>query len=277
MGNDNIKTILIGREQGKSRLMIAVIKNGQIKTTAVGTEGSVPGSVSRCRPQEGVAHTKIEIDSSGNMTLFNMKPQNVTYIDGIEVMTKRLDEHARTIEMGPEHFRVDLYNLLNDVEILENDGKRIAGVPRIEKASPKKEEKVFEISHLEKVWNDYHNRNIDMRKRQKKLGLLGSASLIFSLGGGALTVIMGEAMASVIPVFTVVGFIVCITSFYLRGKDNSIEATEKATEEFQDNYICPNPECGKFLGNYSYKLMKKQYSMTCPYCKCKFKEDYFMY
>lgn len=272
MGNDNIKTILIGREQGKSRLMIALINKGNIKTTAIGLEGSVPGSVSRCRPQEGVAHAKIEINNRGDMTLFNMKPQNVTCIDGVEVMTKRLDVHARTIELGPEHFRVDLYNLLNDVEILENDGKRIVGVPYNEKTDPK----AFEISHLEKVWNDYHNRNIEMRKRQKKLGLLGSASLIFSLGGGALTVIMGSAMDNIIPIFTVIGFIVCITSFYLRGKDNSIEATEKATEEFQDNYICPNPECGKFLGNYSYKLMKKQYSMSCPYCKCKFKEGYFM-
>ena len=65
------KTILIGKEPSQGRLLVALPGSG--KSAAIGLPGSVPASVSRCRPAEGIAHAKISIDQSGNIILTNLK------------------------------------------------------------------------------------------------------------------------------------------------------------------------------------------------------------
>jgi DNA-directed RNA polymerase subunit RPC12/RpoP len=51
-----------------------------------------------------------------------------------------------------------------------------------------------------------------------------------------------------------------------RVKDTSMEDREKATEKFEQNYICP--ACKKFVGNIKYNLLI-QYD-KCPKCGTKF-------
>lgn len=82
------KTILVGKEPGQGRLLVAVLETG--KAAAIGSPGCVPNSVSRCKPADGVAHVKITIDQSENMVLTNMKPQNVTFINGTEIVSKHV-------------------------------------------------------------------------------------------------------------------------------------------------------------------------------------------
>ena len=88
------KTILIGKEPGQGRLLVSV--SGK---TAVGASNSVPNSVSRCKVAEGVAHAKITVDQSGNMVLTNMKTENVTYVNGSEIASKRILP-SNTVELG---------------------------------------------------------------------------------------------------------------------------------------------------------------------------------
>lgn len=70
---ENLKgsTILIGRESDNGRLLVSLMINGTAKTAAMGSAGSVPNCVSRCKPAEGVGHCKIVIDGGGNMTIVN--------------------------------------------------------------------------------------------------------------------------------------------------------------------------------------------------------------
>ena len=259
MANLKGKTILIGKEPGQGLLYVAVCG----KVAALGAPGSVPASVSRCIPQQNVAHAQIEVDHQGNMTITNLKPANVTYVDGIEVMSKRITPSSQVF-LGRDRYNLDLNTLLATAE-------KIVAVA--EPASAKE----FNISHLRQVWDDFHQKTIERQKHQQKLGLISSAGMLFTVGGGALMALGGKMgldgfMQDLMPYLTAMGGIVFILSFVLRSKDKSIENTEKATEEFQDHYVCPNPDCNKFLGNLSYKLMKKQYGMQCPFCKCKFIE-----
>lgn len=255
------KTILLGKEPGHGRLLVA-IQGG--KAAAIGAAGSVPNSVSRCKTAEGVAHAKISVDRNGNMTLVNMKPQNVTFVNGSEIMSKRVSTD-NTVELGKDRFNVSL-------KVITETAKQLAGPPP---------EKAYNISHLEKVWNDFHDRNIEIRKRQKQQGVLASLPMFFTMGGGAisfiLSFILGEQYKDEIQVLAgilvVAGLCMLIFSFFKRSSDSSLEELEMNAEDFQDKYVCPNPKCGKFLGNMSYKLMKKQYSMQCPYCKSKFVEN----
>ena len=73
-------------------------------------------------------------------------------------------------------------------------------------------------------------------------------------------------------VLTAIGIVGTVYSFVAMKNDNTSEQQEQLLEQFQDNYACPNPNCNKFLGNISYKLLKKQYGMHCPYCKSEYVE-----
>ena len=99
------KTILIGREPEKSRLMIAINTGNGIKATTIGEAGSVPNSVSRCIAVNNMAHCRLEVDKAGGMRLSNMKEENVTYVNGNEIMSKAVTADS-TIELGRGRFAV---------------------------------------------------------------------------------------------------------------------------------------------------------------------------
>lgn len=253
------KTILIGRESVSERLLVAV--SGNEKTAAIGSSGSVPKCVSRYKPAEGVAHAKISIDLSGNMTLTNMQSQNVTFVNGSEILSKRVTT-SDTIELGKERFRVNLPMIIETAKNLIPFSKK------------------FNISHLKVVWNDFHDRSLEIKKRQKKQGVYASLPMFFTMGGGAVTFVLScvleeqdkEITQILTGILVVIGLILFAVSFVKRCNDSSIEEMERISENFQDRYVCPNPECNKFLGNISYKRLKKQYSMHCPHCKSEFIE-----
>ncbi len=260
------KTILIGREHDQSRLLIAIQGNG--KNAATGSPGSVPASVSRCKPAEGMAHAKISVDQSGNMVLTNMKSQNVTFVNGHEIASKRVSL-SDTIELGKDKFNINL-------SVVIETAKKILSVA----PSPQPLAKKFNISHLEWVWNDYHDKVIEIRRRQKQQGVYASLPMFCTLGAGVLgfvlSNILDEEYKGVIQALSgilgAIGLVLLAFSFIKRKNDTSIEDLEELSEEFQDRYVCPNPDCNKFLGNISYKLLKKQYSMHCPYCRSEFVE-----
>ncbi len=258
----NGRTILIGRDPTQGRLLVALQGNG--KSVTVGTPASVPNSVSRCKPAENAAHCKIEVGQSGTMVLTNLKPANVTYVNGMQVESKKID-NSSIIALGSDKYPIDL-NL-----VLTAAGKLV------ENSTPPSA-KTFSIKHLEKVWDNYESTIEEIQRKQQSRGnrrllpiMLGSVSTIVSGVFAALgNQFRGTGLYFTIPI-AVISFLIYFISF--SQKDTSIEDRKKATEKFQDSYICPNPDCGKFLGNMGYKLLKRQYSMQCPYCKCKYEEN----
>lgn len=256
------KIILIGKEPQNGRLLIAIQGNG--KSAALGTPKSVPACVSRCKPAEGIAHAKIAVDQSGNMIISNMKPQNVTYVEGSEIVSKKVTPTSR-VELGKDRYGIDLPAVLNAAKTIVS-----ANTP---KPTPTPQpfpepQKVFNISHLEHVWNDYHDSLLEIRGRQRKINIMRAGFSLFTLCAMPTVVIIGP----IGYVFTGIGIIGAVYSFVGMKNDNSYIESDQLTEQFQDRYACPNPDCNKFLGNLSYRLLKKQYSMQCPYCKSKFVE-----
>lgn len=255
----NEETIIIGKEPGAGRLLVAIIGNEQ--TLTVGSKGSVPNSVSRCKPLEHTAHASITIDTKGIMTLSNMKSQNVTYVNGIEIATKNIDLDS-IIELGKDKYRVDIKKVVECAKRLIADNENPGNTVKSE-ASPNGK---FDISSLEQVWNDYQSGLRKLREGQKKINLIRSGCGIFTMCAMPCIFFLGPIGYAL----TGVGIAGNIYSFVGLKNDKTTEEQERLTEEFQDNYICP--KCNKFLGNISYRLLKKQYSMHCPYCKCEFEE-----
>ncbi len=113
MSIDNLKgkTILVGKEPGNGRLFVSVKINGQPKTAAIGEMNSVPNSVSRCKPAENTAHCKIEVDATGNLVVTNLKPQNVTYVNGAEIVSKKVKSNGM-IELGKDRYSVSVNTII---------------------------------------------------------------------------------------------------------------------------------------------------------------------
>lgn len=257
---DNLKgkTILVGKEPGNGRLYIAVIINGQPKVTAIGGMNSVPNSVSRCKPAEGVAHCKIVVDFNGSITVTNLKPQNVTYVNGAEIVSKKVRENG-VIELGKGRFSVSVS------AIIETACKIVATVSP---SSSAQSSEVHSIRHLKKIWDEYNGKMREIKIRQRNIGLLSSIPMAFSMLGGLIAGVAPE-IRELALLFTGIALLIMLFGFYKRFTDKSIEETEKITEDFQQEYVCP--KCHHFMGMQPYNILRQ--NKKCPYCGCGLNED----
>lgn len=133
----------------------------------------------------------------------------------------------------------------------------------------------YSILPLKYVWNNYHQKLIEIQNQQRSLGLLRSASPLFTLGSGSISMFsrslgLGDSIMYITGALTFIGLIIMVYSFYKAYNDDSVEQRERATDEFQNKYVCPNPKCHRFMGNQPYNILRQ--NKTCPYCKCKFTE-----
>lgn len=273
------KKILIGKEPGNGRLMIAV--EGCGNTATIGQPGCVPNCVTRCRQAEGVAHALLAVDISGNLTLTNMKDKNVTFVNGSEIASKRVIP-SNSVELGRERYPVSLNVIMSTAEKIVLAASRVHhnqaayqqhSVSPQQHVTPQQQAKPtppkrYNISHLSDVWDALQDGKKQIQNRHNTINLVRSVCAIFT--GCAMPCIF--FFGPVGYVLTGVGILGNIYSFFGMRKGNSADTMEQLTEDFQDRYICPNRECGKFLGNLSYRLLKRQYSMHCPYCKCEYYE-----
>jgi hypothetical protein len=126
----------------------------------------------------------------------------------------------------------------------------------------------FNIAPLEQVWNELQDSRHELQYKQRRTNLIRTACGVFTSSAILCCVLIGP----VGYVLTAIGVLGNIYSFWGMKNDHSTETLEALTEDFQDHYVCPNPDCKKFLGNISYRLLKRQYNMHCPYCKCEYIE-----
>lgn len=260
------KTILVGKEPGLGRLLIAIKETGE--SLALGTPGEVPDSVSRCRVAQGVAHVKVDIDDSGIIRITNLKPQNVTFVGGAEIATKRVIQD-NIIELGKDKYRIRVADIISSaLNIVSGASSTSQPVTKQHQETKQnvKSTKTFNISHLEGVWNNLKDTKKEVMSKQKKVNNVRAFCGVFTMMAMPCCFFFGPIAYAL----TGIGIIGNIYSFIGLKNDNSAEMLEQLNETFQDEYVCPN--CNKFLGNISYKLLKKQYSMQCPYCKCEFTE-----
>ena len=257
------KEIFVGRESGTDRLLVYLSINGQIKAFQIGNPGNVPKSVSRAIPNQNKAHISIKIDNNGNFIVTNLKPENVTFVNGSQIVSKRISE-IDNVELGADHYLLPLQDLLAKASQLTT--------------SQLQNSTSYNISHLEKIWNDYHEGDLNIKDKHHKMGLQQRIPIFFTIGAGALTSVAwslgwGEWIRIVSICLTGIGLLLMIYFFFQSSKFNPAREADKLKEEFQNKYRCPNPNCKRFLGFYSYSMLKDQYHNECPFCKSKFVDN----
>lgn len=218
----------------------------------IGKQGTQKMTIAE--PTVSRKHCKVTTNDDGTFTVENLSNTSFTKVDGRDII-KTSATLGSEIQLGPV-FKAKLKDLI--------------GIP-----AKKPVEKEFSISHLQKVWEDFHEGGLALKDKQHKMGLYQRIPVFFTIGAGALTSVSwslgwGEWIKILSICLTATGLLLMVYFFKQASKFNPGRESDKLQQDFQNNYHCPNPDCQRFLGNYSYTMMKNQYKMRCPYCKCKY-------
>ena len=262
MGNLGEMTILIGREPGQSRLLVAVKANGQTKQGVIGQEGSVPKGVSRLKLAEGSAHCEIDIDERGTMILKKVNPNNVTYVDGIEVTSKKITEQSQ-LTLGSCQYPLNVSNVLAAVQKIATPVKPSPSGGDV----PPKQPSTVSIRHLKDIWDEYEKAIEDIQRRNQQKAKQRMLPIII----GSLASILAYFITN--PKVTI-AILAISAAIYLKmyfEKDTSIEDKKAATDKLTDKYVCPAKGCHHFMGYQPYKLLRQ--NKKCPYCGTLFSEE----
>lgn len=269
------KSILIGREPDNKRLVVAMDVNGKTKVAAIGSAGSVPNSVSRYKAEDHSAHCKIEIGTSGSIIVKQMKPDSKMFVNGVELSSKKITPQSQ-VQLGIDHYQLNIEAILKIA--LQLAGVKATNGGGSGGAKPKPEagsKPIYSISHLERVWDDYHDGDIALQKKQNSISILSSFPLFFSMGAGVLggiSVQMGwpDWVKGITLTMSLLAFLVFIYGLYLRFTSHHIEKREELKDKLMRDYVCPNPKCHHFLNIQPFKLLKQ--NKKCPYCQCEWTE-----
>ncbi|MCH5223537.1 MAG: FHA domain-containing protein [Muribaculaceae bacterium] len=254
------KEIFLGRENHTNRLIGYININGQNKILAFTEPGRAPNSISRANPSQNKAHASIKIDNSGNIILINLKQENVTFVNGNPIVSKRVTI-GDSVELGGNHYQLPIDKILG------------AMVNLINSVSPPPPP-TFNISHLERVWNDFKGGQKVIKKKNKNIVLVRSGCGIFTMCAMPTIFFLGPLGLSAWGfALTGIGVLGNAYSFWGLKKNDPDEENEKLVEKLEKEYICPNPKCNRYFGQIKYNLLKSQHKMQCPHCHCKFIEQ----
>ena len=192
-------------------------------------------------------HCKITSNGDGSYTIENLS-QNGTFVNGRRIIKTKVQAET-VIQLGP-NFSIKVSELLPVTTTRSIN------------------QKVYSIESLESVWNEYHDSILELQAKQHKLGLLIRIPMIFTVVGGVLTALISEeyrfvtlGISAIAGILMIYGFIKSKNFVFAKEKD-------KLDLDFQDKYICPNPECNHFLGFKPFKVLIQDKS--CGYCRCKY-------
>lgn len=237
--------IIIGREEGARRLHC--IADG--RTFNVGQAGSVPTSVSR-------QHCKLTVNGN-NITIENLKVQNVTYVDGNQVFSKAITATSK-VQLGEEKFTIPLAQIISLAT-----GKPLSAVQPQQPDVP-----TFSLKPLKRVWEDYDRKKLDIQNRAARRANRQRLQGIISLVGVGFGLIPG--MPPVLRIVIVAAAIMLALYFFYQGQtgDTVQQQIHDLDEEFAKKYKCPNPKCGRPFGPIRYRQI--EFNKSCLACGCKY-------
>jgi len=237
---------IIGREQGKRRLLVKV----GTQAYPLGSENNVPNSVSR-------THCKLIIDGN-RIKVINLKPNdNAVYVDGNEIESKNITENS-TLQLGEDRYEVNLKTVIAVARKLSGENP------------PPPPVKEYSVLPLKDIWEEYESTRLEMQLTESKKNNIQKLGGICSSCGILFMFI--EGMGNLRFVLTGLSILIALV-FFVRGLSSSSSLVLKLSEldkEFRKRYICPNPKCKHFIGNIPYDVLRT--NTKCPHCGCKYKE-----
>lgn len=225
--------VIIGRDANTSQLDITI---GQ-QVFRLGSFVSVPMTVSR-------KHCRLVIADDGTWTIENIKTENSTFVNGIQIVKKAISQDDN-ITLGSDKYALDL--------------KAIANV--VEKVMPKN----ADIRPLKKVWDDYEQENLKQVIAERRFNALRGATGIVTMTAIVLAMFLGHNIYYVGAYCFAILLVLIFTIKAYRDSTRNPLRKKKITEEFRKHYVCPN--CG-----HHFTMSYDELSLydACPWCKSKF-------
>lgn len=223
--------IIIGRDAATSQLRITVAN----QTRLFGNVGCVPNTVSR-------QHCKLTTNGGGSYTIENLKPQNETYVNGVAVIRKVINENDK-IELGPARFLVS-FDWINAV------------IPH-----------TVDFRPLKNIWEEYDEHRLDQQIADRRFNALRGATGLITMAAIALSVVFPETRQTPLYIGLYILAIVVSLVFTLKAYKDASEVPHRMKEmekQFKHDYVCPN--CKHYL-QWPYDVVTQ--NDVCPYCKAK--------
>ena len=235
--------IIIGRDSNSNKLALLVDGKRGIDSSVI-----LPLCLSRLKPEENLGHCCISIRKD-NIRIINMNPQNVTYVDGEEIVDSvKIDIHS-IIELGVDQYRINIKKLLN----------KIGYIPPVS------------IKHLKRIWEKYDRAILKLQVEQQKAanqqklqGLISQASVLCVI---IPSVIPSIPIPGIVRVILVIGAMALGIYFYIKGtktEESFFVKKREKDERFKKYYFCP--KCGYLFGFTPYENLT--YKKNCPNPDC---------
>ena len=233
----------IGREPTCNRLCV----KGGNKVILFGNDSDVPATVSEL-------HCQLTVHTDGRLQLKNLKSYNYTFVNDNMISNVFVSEDDN-IFLGSDQWKMDFKAV---IARLRHDGL-IAPQP----VQP------YEASHLKNIYDDYNQKILAAKIRERKLGAFQMLSGLLSIIGIAVGFTVDRS--NMLYVYILSG--VFILSFFIIRYIDSTKVPmqeEKNKDEFRKKYICPNGKCHRYIKVMYDDLV---HSGKCPYCHTPFVFD----
>lgn len=225
----NLFEMTIGRDAEGGKL--CVVAGG--KKVLVGEADSVPRSVGR-------EHVLLTVTDRGQVILQNANIENDLYVNKYPVERKRI-AHGDQIELGADRFQLSW-------EVLD------------------KFFTLADIRPLEQVWKEYQSKRLSLQIKERRFGVLRSATGILTTAAMILGFMElgGGAANSLRLVLYGVSFAVTLVFFIIAWQSASRIPLhqQKLEEEIRQQYSCPH--CGALFNLQSYEQLRQM--KKCPHC-----------
>ena len=206
-------------------------------------------------------HCKVTVNADGTYTIENLSPSG-TKLDGVEIIRATAKPNSR-LQLG-QSFSATLVELIGIPQSTVNARPSAPVQPSQSQKQP--QVKVFDISHLKYIWDEYNDVNIEVATSQQKANKVRSGAQLLTAGAAMAGSIIAWPIGLAIGAAGLAGHIYGVRKSQFT---ESPEERQRRREEFLLKWVCPNPECRKPLPEKSFRVLVEQYK-ECPYCKCKF-------
>lgn len=233
----------IGREPTCNRLCV----KGGNKVILFGNDSDVPVTVSEL-------HCQLTVHTDGRLQLKNLKSYNYTFVNDNMISNVFVSEDDN-IFLGSDQWKMDFKAV---IARLRHDG--LIAPPPVQP---------YEASHLKNIYDDYNQKILAAKIRERKLGAFQMLSGLLSIIGIAVGFTVDRS--NMLYVYILSGLFI-LSFFIIRYIDSTKVPMqeEKNKDEFRKKYICPNGKCHRYI-NVMYDDLV--HSGKCPYCHTPFVFD----
>lgn len=202
-------------------------------------------------------HLKLTLLADDTVAVEDLGSSNGTFVDGVRIIKKVVKRDTR-VRMG------SAYSFCVGDAFPKN---------MTSQTPPTATE--YSIRHLENVWNNYATGLEELSNKNKTINIVARISSVFTIGGGVLGGILRtmeglQDLSNISLIASGLGLIIMVYSIAQSYTFDYNKEKKKLDEQFEKDYICPNPECRHFLGYTKYSILRQD--KQCRYCRGKYKE-----